>query len=322
MPTVRLSPRASVAKGSIIAVLRPRMAMDAAVPDLTSVAQLLGKKGFDKAQAATLIRQASAGLLAQDADLDDIQEVLEALTPILDKEEDEGEDTEANSSFPMRDETEDAGWDRRARDARTRLGRDETEEECEERERREAANDARMRMGRDESEEERKEREAKDKRARDSRRTARDAKRARDETDEEKKKREEAEEGEAARLARSKEKEGEDKRAMDAAIDVRVNAARQTERDIAVAREDVRPWVGTLPASLAFDSVPEVYKKALDMLGVDMAGVDASAYKVILHHVPTPGSANRRPLAMDAALPGGVKSAAERFNTGHIKVMG
>ena len=367
MPQARLSPRASVAKGSIYAYLRPRLAMDSAVPDLDPIAKAMGKKGYANDQVATLIRQATAGLLAQDADLDDVSEVLETLAPYLNLEKEEADDnTEPNAGFPMAGETEEDGWDRRARDARAKIGRDESEEEKEERERKESAEDARRRMGRDETaeecakreaamdarhardrrraddarhvrraddakrmgrdaSEEEREREAEDRRHADDRR-ARDAKRAddkrraHDETEEEKKMRE-AREAEDRRRADDA-RRADDKRAMDAAIDLRVKEVRDTERAIAAAREDVRPWVGALPVSHAFDSAPAVYKKALDMLGQDVAGVDPSAYRTILKLVPQPGSGTPRRLAMDAALPGGIKPAAERYGTGHIKVMG
>ena len=371
---MKLSPRAMCAKGAVISYLRPRMAMDSAIPDLNPVAQILGKRGFDKAEAATAVRQVAAGLLAADADLEDIGEVIEALAPILDKEEEGEDNTEANSAFPMAGETEEDGWDRRARDARARLGRDESEEEREDRERRESAEDARRRMGRDETpeecakreaamdarhardrkraddarhtkraddarrmgrdaEEEERERDAEDRKhaddrkARDTKRAddkrrADDARRARDgETEEEKKMREERE-------AEDRRRAGDARRADDArhraAMDEAIKDARRVERDIAAAREYVRPWVGSLPVSLAFDSAHEVYKKALDTLTVDVKDVHPSAYKAILDHVPIPGSANGngRRLAMDATLPRGVKTAAERFGAGHIRTMG
>lgn len=175
----------------------------------------------------------------------------------------------------------------------------ETEEEKKERmERREArdrrAKDARRRMGRDETEEERREREerdrAEDRRARDARRAA-DARRARD----------------AKRGKDEEDMTGMDKKAMDAAIAAAANAA--TEKALRIGREirdaerEVRPYVGDL--TMSFDSAEGVYRQALAQLGVAEAKtIHASALKTILSMQPKAGARPtehaKPPLGMDS----------------------
>jgi len=110
-----------------------------------------------------------------------------------------------------------------------------------------------------------------------------------------------------------KEKEAEDRRmgkdrvskpAMDAAITRAIAVAVKTTTDklngIAEARDHVRPWVGEL--ALGMDSAADVYKSALEMLGIDVKGVHPSAFKSILAICPKPGDGvpRRKPVAMDA----------------------
>jgi len=114
----------------------------------------------------------------------------------------------------------------------------------------------------------------------------------------------------AAKQAEDEEKEQEmkDKQAMDAAIaaatEKAVAAAVKMANDAANAKAEaisfVRPWVGDL--AMTFDSAPAVYKAALDVLKVDVAGVDPSAYKAILAVCPKTTEAKPVPqkLALDA----------------------
>jgi len=88
-----------------------------------------------------------------------------------------------------------------------------------------------------------------------------------------------------------KEDDKVDKGAMDAAIK---KAAQDAEtqaiariRGITEAEKVVQPYVGEITAQ---DSAENVYKVALDMLGVDVAGVHPSAYRAILTAQPKPGS--------------------------------
>jgi len=83
---MRHSARSLIALGLVQGYLKPRMAFDGALPDLNGVSQLLGRRGFDRAQAVTELRRASAGLLASDADLSDAGEFVNQISPMLDRE--------------------------------------------------------------------------------------------------------------------------------------------------------------------------------------------------------------------------------------------
>ena len=111
-----------------------------------------------------------------------------------------------------------------------------------------------------------------------------------DESEEDKKKK--AEEA-AAKDAEMKDMVS--KPAMDAAIQSAVSAAtaqvRKTEQGIRSALAEVKPWVGELPATLAFDSGAEVIRHALTMLNVDGAKtLHADALLPILKAQPKPGT--------------------------------
>ncbi len=163
---MKLTARALVAKGMIGQYLLPRIATDSALPDLNPVVAGITPKAFDKKQLATAIRSATAGLLAKDADLSDVVDLLDAVEKISEPEVDQAQQllqtadpavAEPNAGNPgCMGPTED--W--RAMDARRRLGRDETEEERKKREddlaaaKDRRAMDARRRLGRDETEEE------------------------------------------------------------------------------------------------------------------------------------------------------------------------
>jgi hypothetical protein len=103
------------------------------------------------------------------------------------------------------------------------------------------------------------------------------------------------------------------KLAMDAAVkkaaEDATKATLKLAQDIALAEEDVRPYVGRL--ALAFDSPDAVYKAALDTMSVDTKDVHPSAFKAILAAQPKPGSRRSEPvLAHD-----GAEGFAERFPT-------
>ena len=120
-----------------------------------------------------------------------------------------------------------------------------------------------------------------------------------DETEEERKAR-------AAKEAEAK-KPMIDQKAMDTAIGAAVAKARQDAREVEVAREEVRPYVGKL--ALACDSAADVYKAALTSLKVDVTGVHPSAFGAILKAQPLPGKTTVASVAMDSAA---VASFAQR----------
>ncbi len=103
------------------------------------------------------------------------------------------------------------------------------------------------------------------------------------------------------------------KPAMDAAIAAAVaqtsKQVRETERSIRAAIAAVHPWVGDLPADMAFDSAADVHRHALVMKGVDGAKtLHADALLPILKTLPKIGarapdrSASEPALAMDASV--------------------
>ena len=90
-----------------------------------------------------------------------------------------------------------------------------------------------------------------------------------------------------------------------------VKATTQRLNERTDAEKFVRPFVGEL--QVAMDSAEDVYRFALDKLGVKTKGVHPSAFRTILENLPKPGSETRSAtstVAMDAA---GTKTFFERF---------
>ena len=77
----RLSPTGLIVKGSLLTYLGPRLAMDAAKIDLNGILSTVTASNFRdrKPQIASAVRRATRGRLAQDADLDDLPELLNAV---------------------------------------------------------------------------------------------------------------------------------------------------------------------------------------------------------------------------------------------------
>lgn len=69
---------------------------------------------------------------------------------------------------------------------------------------------------------------------------------------------------------------------------------------ISDAKEDVRSYVGKI--AVACDSAEGVYKAALDLMKVDVAGVHPSAYRAILMAQPKRDSAPKESIALDSAM--------------------
>ena len=86
-----------------------------------------------------------------------------------------------------------------------------------------------------------------------------------------------------------------DKKAMDAAI----NKVRDGFKLIRQAEADVRPLVGEV---VAMDSAEDVYKFAMDQLGIDHKGVHASAYPALIAmHKKSINKEQPKRIAQDAA---------------------
>jgi hypothetical protein len=350
------SRRALLAAGAIAAYVRPKLAQDAKfdpVPALEGV----NAKNFQANIPIVIekVKSLTKGKLALDASPQELQSLLESLQG--GGQEGEDEINPANPGLPdeMTGEAHDAeggsahaflasklspedhakfkqlqGEDsarrraaedmhrRRAEDARKRLGRDETEAEMEEREKKESADDARKRLGRDETEaemEEREKREAEDRkrrRAEDARKHAKDA------------------ENPQSSLqtpmpdGKDSHRRGNDK-AMDEAsvqslvtlaVDEAVSKERVNQRAIQTALREVRPYVGDL--NIAFDSAEQVYRRALEMSGESgLDQVHPSAYRKLLHARPLPGMPGSKPQpAMDSKQSAGIIDSLAKIAPG------
>jgi len=102
------------------------------------------------------------------------------------------------------------------------------------------------------------------------------------------------------------------KPAMDAAIAAATTATEKRvmglQREIRKAEHAVQPYVGQLSSDIVFDTADDVYRHALDMLGVKEAKtIDASALPTILKLMPVAGA---RPVQREAAL--GMDSASTK----------
>jgi hypothetical protein len=107
-----------------------------------------------------------------------------------------------------------------------------------------------------------------------------------------------------------------DKKAMDAAIAEAKADFRREQRAIDDAREFVRPWVGGLPG-LAADSAEDVLRAGCRALGITGAATikDPSALRLLIERTPRPGArhaASPERLAADAAQ-GARSTFATRF---------
>lgn len=89
-----------------------------------------------------------------------------------------------------------------------------------------------------------------------------------------------------------------DRKAMDSALKaVRAETVAQMQA-IRTAEEEVRPLIG---AVMAQDSAAAVYKLALDQAGIDVTGVDPSAYRAMVKmHAANKVASKPAPIAMDS----------------------
>lgn len=110
--------------------------------------------------------------------------------------------------------------------------------------------------------------------------------------------------------------------AMDRAISTAVSAAvekvRKDQTALREAEKAVRPYVGEV---VAMDSAEDVYRFALEQIGVNLDGVPAQGFRALLNAMPKPTIVQRKPaMATDSAMGG--KSASEMFPAlGRIGVM-
>jgi|SRR5580700_9503983 8-oxo-dGTP pyrophosphatase MutT (NUDIX family) len=233
-------------------------------------------------------------VLAADSNLPEIEGMLAVLAKDAETDANAGipagakaEKKETAGNDAKTEEDEEEEWET-AKDAMRKGGMDESMvEACDARFRggRDArrAHDARSRLGRDETPEEEKERMEKEKKAEDARKHARDKKRAHDAEEAEKKKAEDAKRGranDAAPLTRQ---------AMDEAIEANTKTIRAQQRALREAERHVRPWIGNIALDSA-ETADDVYRLALKTArpNLDLKGVDPSAYRAMLELIPQP----------------------------------
>lgn len=272
MPKTVLSRKGTYAAGVLVGYLLPKLAHDKKL-DLGPLLEGVTQKNFKdkKAGIAAALTKAVTPMLAKDATMGDVHELLDKIEK---HDVTEGADADPSSGLPLNaeemkkkaEDEEKAAKDKRARDAKEFLKGKLSAEDM-------AAYDELV--GEHEEAE-----------------------------DSESERAEENEEGREGGGGEDEEPKVT-KKAMDAAIIAAVTATRKSAtsdaiklaNQISTAREFVAPWVGKLAMDAA--APEEVYKAALDALKVDVTGVHASAYKKILELQPQPGQRER--IAQDSA---------------------
>lgn len=304
----RVSRTAIATEGALRAYLRPRLASDQRF-DVKPLLAGLNRKNFGQRLPGIVagVTAAVHPMLAQDANVGDLTQLLDALKEDLEEEEEGDEELEPaeGEEEPAEDAEEHPALAHlkehfpEAHEAVKGMfqgheAHDE-EETPEEREKRETE-DAQLDGETDEDHEKRvKANDAKRRRAHD-RKVARDARRrgAKDTTEPEKEKPITQDELNAA---------------VSRAVKTATAQATTTQRQIFDAMRTVRPWVGEL--HMSFDSAEQVFAHALKARGVSVKGVHPSAYRAILEAQPKPGTkSSATSMATDSA---GAKGFAERF---------
>ncbi|MGE8129018.1 DUF2213 domain-containing protein [Methylobacterium sp. NPDC080182] len=272
---------AAQTQGALAVYLKPKMAKDASI-DLAPIVAGVTRKNF-KSQVPAIVlgvMKATKGKLAQDADIEDVAEVIEALAEILppEQEAEVKEAVEGAEGGEVNDDEDDA--ELRAMLKAKGLSDEEIDRIC--------AMTATPAAAADEKDDDKKDK-------------AMDAAMV------------------AARI-REATKGMVSKTAMDAEIArARADAIAATTahiNGIADARRRVAPWVGEL--AMDFDSIEAVERKACDVLGIAHKGKHADALMDIISARPKAGERSREAAprtAMDAAA---ATSVSERFGISRI----
>lgn len=282
MSKTLLTRKGSVALGAVMIALKPKLAQDAKL-DLGPIFAKLTDRNFKARKAAIVsgLKKATAGKLAQDATLDDIVKVVDALE---DTEVMEGADTDMETGEEVDPaESMDAEGGGIKEFLKGKLGEDDYNKACD---MLKAGPHGAADEDDDEEEKKRKDEEAKKKMA-----------------------------GDVEAAVAEKTKDMVSKKAMDEAI----KSERKRAQDVTDAREDVRPFVGSLK-NVALDSAAAVYQAALGVLGVADADkiTEVPALKAVLAAQTRVAPTHKPAPAMDAAA---AKSFAERFpHAAKIKV--
>jgi hypothetical protein len=264
--------KAVLLQGALMANLAPKLAQDAKL-NLTPILKGVTHKNFDAKRGGIVsaIKLATDGKLAKDADIGDLADLMDTFSDVEPAED----DMDPNAAVPVTKPSDEDKSARMKEFLADKLSEDDM-----------AAFDAMM--GEEGDPEDKDDEDAP---AMDDDEDKEDDK-AMDEDEDEKEK-----------------KDMVDKTAMDSAIKAAVAKVRRDAREVEVAREAVRPYVGKL--SIACDTGAEVYKAALASMKVDITDVHPSAYGAILRNLPLPGKHSAEPVvAMDAQAS---ESYAKRF---------
>ncbi|AYO83587.1 DUF2213 domain-containing protein [Methylobacterium brachiatum] len=283
MNTAKLSPAAAQTRGALAVYLRPKLAKDAAI-DFDPILKGVNTKTFKSSVPAMVLglMKATKGKLAQDADIEDVAEVIEALAEILPPEAEA--DVKAAVEGAEGGEVND---DADAAEACIEMCRKLSPED------REKVIAGCQAMGGGEQAQDEKKDKAMDAaliEARIRKATA----------------------GMVSKTAM-------DAEIAKVRADARADAIRETTahiNGIADARRRVAPWVGEL--AMDFDSVEAVERKACDVLGIAHKGKHSDALMDIISAKPKAGERSREAAprtAMDAAA---AKGFDERFGTSRI----
>jgi uncharacterized protein len=282
----KLSPAARELRGALTVYLAPRMAADTKLPNIGDILRGAPKANriTQRTGIANAIQAAVAGKLAQDADVDDVIEVIEAAEKVIDDarmadgEGEEGEDMEANAAMPMVDGEDDDpdDDDEEVDDTEARDDADpmvaKVMDFCKGKMSPEDCSSLEKMMGEG--------------------MTAHDemvAKKGKDAMPE----------------------NMVDKKAMDSAITAALVANDAKHSGIAAALAKVRPSVGEIRA--ACDSAATVFRMALDAKGVGNKDVPDAGLEPLWDAYTKIPATRQATHAADSALPAGVGSFEDRF---------
>lgn len=291
---VGLSPLALIAKGMLMTAIAPLLAQDSAI-DFDPVLKGVTKKNFktEKPKLFKRLEKACDGKLAQDASLDAVMGLLDAVEQV---EQPDAIDAVPVDGPAMQPPGMMAGLDAEAANF---LKSKMSEDDC-------ATFDEMFKKATDAApaKDADKDKDDDDKPAKDA--DKKDDETAEDADDDDKEK----------KVAKDADDDKVTKPAMDAAIGTAVKTTekrmRAEQRAMRVAETEVRAKIGDFDV-LAFDSAEAIYRHGLELLGVEeFETVAASALPVLLKHQPGLGATKEKKpaLAMDARAR---TSFAERF---------
>lgn len=274
---MKLTPKATFTRGILTAYLYPKLADNATLdlnPLLAGMAMDSKSWATDKQKLLTSVTAAATPILAQDATLSDLHEMLD----MCDDEPGDPEETARDAMPPAMSED---GTNKINEFLKGKLDAADYKT-CMDMMPKAMTKDA-LPPALAEKDKEEKEKQAKDCELADKEKQAKDANMI-------------------------------NKQAMDSAIADAVKKAEDLTvkrmRDVQTAEREVAPFVGQL--AMAMDSAENIYKMALDAAKVDTTDVHPSAFRAMVRMLPKPGTQvpAKRPMAMDAAAD---KSFTEKF---------